>query len=415
MSKHIQINDGLWLVKSEFTNQNYGLVEDQIKAAAFDESARFLQGKKKNCLPKADAYCLMDLFADLAAGDNTFHPRSKSFVYKRIGRKAILKEGIEYPEFNAKPDQGYSFDDNFTWNRNRANLSVRIREEGELDFASVTINEGINVPTKLNSFRYRNFAIVADGDYRVPTLPVKLDKDTFEKLKTTPLIHGNVKYAPGRIYDLRISSIPIINRNMAKQEYVTTEFFGLLHQELEYKAALKVYKYYLNNLKTDGDKLAKGLVSVFGTDGAAFLKERGVTDNGFSPQVTKAAVTDYYMANYFSAKVKGVSSLPKVTDVENKMELVKPLTVSQTLLRPYIEKAKEKEKGGPKTFKTWLESEISTLKLEKFKVAAKIQKVIFTITIGNVWFSDLETREPEPMEHNGFTYTLKLEQKKVEI
>lgn len=404
-------------LNNSFTNEDYGLVEDDIRNSITNPDSRFVGGRKKNCLPDPNAYCLMDLFEDLSNGSNTFHPRSSIFKYKRIGAKSLLKEGIEYPEFIPEEDQGYEFGDNFTWNRNRANLSVRIKENGRLDFSGVTIDESLSekLPKKLSSFRYRNFAIVADGDYRVPILPVKLDKATFDKLKTTPLLHGNVKYTPGRVYGLAISKIPVINRNMAKQEYISTDFFDLVNQELRQKAGLKVYKYYLNQMKTETDNLSQGLISVFGEDGAKFLKEKGITDNGFSPLTMKADAMDYYMANYFSVKVKGVSSLPKVEDVESKMTAGKPLTLSQSLLCEHVEKVNEKKKAGGATLKTWLSNQIDELKLEKFKTASKIQRIIFTMVIGNVWFADLETREPEPIEHNDFTYTVRLEQKKINI
>ena len=414
------------MLSNAFGKQKLNEFKSAIKECVIDVSKRFPSGVTKITPVNDNAYCLMNLIADLGNINNCqFFPNHESFQYDRIGRKrvvvgsnltdadkqrlseakdvkeaaAILKEfeekKIDSKFINTNPDRGYSFTD-LVWNENRANLSIRIRIDGEVNLPSNKF--GID---KVSSFKYNTFTLIKDGIVNVDKLPVGYDLD-IEKL----LIANSVNYTLD--YDLAtsvpyyiiidLSSLPIINRGMVKS--VSAVELGKLEFELsKIQANKKVYDYYKKSLFPSE---SKSFVEMLGQDCADWLKEIGITDfNGYQPKSTAAESTDYYMSVNLITKIRGLSSLPKVIDVVTKIQTNKPLKLNEIIMADAIKKYLEQlesdmylsldETQQKDVLKKYLETKSSALNKQRRDILQKIAQIKFALILSKKNFIEFKS------------------------
>ena len=283
------------MLVNAFGKQKLNSFKTAIKECVTDTSKRFPDGGRVQiqAVPD-DAYCLMNLIEDLGNTEGClFYPNHNDFNYNRIGRKKVavgsiiteadkkrLAEAKNVEELgkitaelaenkvdvkfvNSNPQRGYALTD-LVWNESRANLSVRIRIEGE---AVLPKNE-FNID-KVNSFKYNTFTLVKDGIVNVKKLPVLYTKKLIDIL-----VKNNVGFSmDDTIHDARIdentygqtividlTSIPIVNRGMVQ----TVSAMELAKQQWNLKKLQgdkKVYDFYKKQLfpKTSEGFLAMGL------------------------------------------------------------------------------------------------------------------------------------------------------------
>lgn len=386
-------------------------------------------------------YCLMNLIEDLGNINGClFYPNYEEFNYNRIsGKKNVVgstitkadkkklaevknieelskitselaKNKVDIKFENNNPNRGYPLTD-LVWNKNRANLSIRIRIEGK-----VVLPENKFGIDKVDSFKYNTFTIIRDGILNIEKLPVSYSKE-LEKLLTNngvdftcdKTIHNaeinDLTY--GHTIVINLTSIPIINQEMINN----ISAIELAKQEWELKKLLankKVYDYYKKELFP---KTSKTFVDIVGQEAADWLKEIGITDyNGFNPKVSGAEPTDSYMSVILNTKIKGLSTLPKVVDVVKKIKSGVKLKLNEYIMADAIKKYYEqlnsdiylslREEQQKDILKTYLETKSDILNKKRRKILQKIAEIKFSLILSKRNFIEFKSFDENKLTVN---------------
>lgn len=416
-----------------FGTQKINELEAEFLSAANNQDAMFVDGYNPALEPREDAYCVMDMIDDLMEhDDNLWYPNNDAFSYQRIGRKAVLagkkaskdeKENLKLlieqgntadaikklQELQEEPqalkfemkdrERGYPIH-NLVWNNSRANLSVQVKFEGTVELPE---NSFSKLPKIFETHKYRNYTIIKDGIINTYRLPVSLNKATFDKLQANDLLVGET-YAAGKVYVLDFSPLPVINQKMVKETSAKELFqnqFKLAKLQARNTVFNHLKKAYFGNVSIDFSAL-------YGEDAAAWLKENGITPNGYAPKVTLEASTEETVVNTLSVKIDKMTVPTAKKDFEaimTKMDKGMGLTAREKLLEgPIMEfKAFEKLSDGTsdaakKTLiETWLSSKSNDIRKEKTRLMNDISRTQFVTIVGKAWFSDLDGREEKEM------------------
>lgn len=441
------------MLANAFGKQKLNAFKTAIKECISDVAKRFIDGKGNIQKIDDNAYCFMNLIADLGNMDGVlFYPNHEEFNYNRIGRKRVargsdlsdadkkrlteasnveeaakiieeLKEkNVDIKFVNSNPDRGYYLTD-LVWNEERANLSIRIFIDGEVILPKNN-KYGLD---KIASFKYNTFTIVKDGILNVSKLPVNYSPELEKLLKDKGVKYeiDNSTFDNKIIIDL--SSIPVINRGMVKSISAN----DLAKQEwklLKLQADKKVYDYYRKSLfpKTSKSFLELGLTE----DCVNWLKEIGITDfNGFAPKTDAAESTDFYMSVNLATKVKGLSSLPKVEDVVTKIKDGKTLKLNEWIMADAIKKylaqlesdmyktlSEEQQKG---VLKTYLETKSTILNKQRREALQEIAQIKFALILSKKWFKEFKTFDENKLsvkfDGQDLEFTFDLSEKEVKI
>lgn len=420
------------MLMNSFGKQKLNSFKSSIKACIGDITKRFPEGV--GTIEKVDdnAYCLMNLIEDLGNFENClFYPNHKDFVYNRIGKKKIkaatvlsesekkrLSEAKNVAEANnilkeleekkvninfknSNPNMGYPIKD-IVWNSSRANLSVLVRMNGEVELPANKF--GID---KVSSFKYNTFTLIRDGILNVTKLPVLYSTELEELLVKNNVPHEiSTEYNAevsgttyGKTVVIDLTTLPIINRSMVKSvsaKVLAEKEWNLL----KLKADKKVYDYFKNTLYP---KTSKSYAEMLGQECADWLKEIGVTDyNGFAPKVVTDEAKDFYMSVNLDTKFKGLSSLPKVDVVLKAIKENKKLKISEWIMSDailnynaqtqsdmFLSLNEEQQKG---VLKSYLETKSDMLNKKRRKLMQEIAEIKFALILSKKWF----------IEFNGF-------------
>jgi hypothetical protein len=149
----------------------------------------------------------------------------------------------------------------------------------------------------------------------------------------------------------------------------------------------------------------------------AFLEGKGLnTKTGaFEPKMEVMESVDYYMAKEFDIKIKGLSSLPKVEAVLEKLKANKRLTASDKLITAGINLVEGKSGVWDTIMEAWLDKMVSDYQGKLKEVRRKIQETKFGILLGKMWFSDFTSREENKLTVGDYEITISLTEKKVAI
>lgn len=430
-----------------FGKQDLTKFVDQVALAVADEKERMVEGCDYSLVPREDAYNVLEMLQDLMTSGNKLYPDHEDFQYKRIGRakevvsveeriekaKEALLNATDKEELKLKTEQmlnlvsteNLTFEpknsgmgieiSNLTWNEDRPNVSVLIRREGTVKLPSNKF--GLDV---LETFIYRNYTIIKDGILNMNVLPVSLTEDTFKKLQANGLLEGET-YEENKIYSLDFSKLPVINRKMVKTVSAKEVFANQLKLEA-IKGHNKVFKYYLNELEP---KTSIGWKNQYGDEAVTWLSEMGLTEyNGFSPKVKSVESTDFYIGKSLEIKVKGLSALPKVADVEKSMTSGKKLAVKELAMAEAIteyQKFVETLTGSDDEVKAakvkFLGDKLAQLKKEDKAIMLQMSKMKFATIIGQSWFIEFADGEDSTMEMEflGSKVSVSAELKDIEV
>lgn len=453
-----------------FGKQKYSEFMDAAKAAAFDEKLRLTKGYDPTRIPADDAFTVLDLLRLLSSDDENRllldHP---DFKYSRIGRGRVdagevltaedqaeiaklttemtqtrdlnkVKElmakmasitaskgpGLKFAAKDVK-DTGYSIS-NLTFNEERPNCSVLVRKDGTVDLSSRVATAPALLPPTFETFIFRNYAIIRDGLVNVDKLPVKISAATW--LKLCPLIPpealetavGPAGGTTGPDFVLlNLKALPVINRRMVKDVSAKTLF------EKEYdlckaRAAQKVYNTYK---KEHFPKTSVGFETTYGKDAATWLKEQGFTDySGFSPKSVAAESTDFYMGKELHVSLKGLSSLPSLKEVKDKMAKGK-VNPAGALMVPYVEEVEgflasdiyKKAADQTRVFEAWLDGQQKAATSKVRGLLFDLAQVKFSISIGQIWPSEFNSLDENSLTitTDGVTIEGKLEMREVQV
>jgi hypothetical protein len=289
----------------------------------------------------------------------------------------------------------------------RPNISVKVFKPGTIDIsARVPLEHKNRLPTTIAVGVWRNYAIVRDGLVNVAKLPVRVVRDTWDKLiqtgvtvasGTTPVFDGEFVTAV-----LDLEPVPIVNRDMVRDISAKALF------EAEYKLLLaradqKVYGDFKKRYAPKA--LAKGFLDAYGTEATEWLKSVGITDSGFAPKSTVAESTDFYMATEVLAKLGGYSSLPSVNDVIKKRTRIDEYkkapkgkepayTAGEALLLPTIEVCEAmvvKHGATGAGLLAWLEQKAAEATKMTRQLISEAARTKFSITVGGAWPKEWKT------------------------
>lgn len=449
------------MLVNAFGKQKLNAFKTAIKECVVDTSKRFPEGQSTITPVTDDAYCLMNLIEDLSNIEGClFYPNHKDFNYKRIGAKRVqrgenlsavdkkrlteakdvkeikaiteelARKNVELEFKNSNPERGYSLTD-LVWNAERANLSVRIFIEGK---AILPENDfGIN---EVTTFKYNTFTIVKDGIVNIEKLPV-LYSDELGKLLNQKGVAWNVskEYGArineipdtfGRTMTIDLTSIPLINRGMVKA--ISAEELAKKEWELKkLQGDKKVYDFYRKELFP---KESKSFKELLGDDAAAWLKEIGITDyNGFNPKTDAAESTDVYLSVNLETKIKGLSSLPKVDVVKDKIIGGDTLKINEYVMADALKKylaqlasdmyqtlGEEQRKG---VLKTYLITKSDLLNKKRRKVLQEIAEIKFALILSKKWFKEFKSFDENVLEltldGQDLKFTFDLSEKEVKV
>ena len=406
-----------------FGKQRYSDFVEAAKEAAFDPAKRLTQGFDPNKVPADDAFTVLELLEKLADRNASALLDHPDFKYSRIGRGRIDSVSVLTPEEaaevasltaemaktkNAKkvqelsarvasitgtkqaplefvetsPEEGNPIS-NLTYNEDRPNISMLVTKTGTVDlsdrlpeeFKGTTVGKiPVQFPTKI----FRNYTVIKDGLINVEVLPVRIDDlsdfppESFEKREQNIVL-------------FKLREIPVINRKMVKAVDAKS-FFQLNWQLMQVKAAQKAF----NSLQKEHFPEKGGTdtyAALYGEAGAAWLKEQGITEGGFSPKSVLAESVDFYLAKQLKVSFKGYSTLPSLKDARAKIASGKP-NGPTLLMKTAMDAVAERiaKNGGPtEGVKTWLLAAQEATTKEARRLMLEIAKVKYAIVVGQVW------------------------------
>ena len=428
------LGDSYFIIKkaNTFGTQKINELEQEFATAIVEPSNMFRDGYNPDLEPAEDAYCVMDMIDDLMSDiDNKWYP---SFMkYRRMSRKTELKgfeisqedrdrisvllsenkleeiksviteienNQLEKVEFiNEDLDSGFSIS-NLTWNNKRANLSVQVYYKG---YVMLPDNKFDTLPShnKFNTGIFRNYNIIKDGVIHTYVLPVSLSENTFRKLQANGLLKGQT-YDSKVMYMLDFSNLPVINQKMVR-DTSAEELFRNHYELTKLKAKNSVFNYYKNRYL---DGVSKTFIDLYGEEATIWLKELGITSNGFNPPVKQALPTEEILVNTMEVKIDKLSSLPSAKSVVEKMENGKPVTDRERIMVPYINEFQEfyklvelvkNEEGRKNMIQLWIEAKSENIRKEKSALENSISRAKFLAIVGKSWFNDLSSREDKEL------------------
>lgn len=399
-------------ITNAFTNKEYGDVENNLNEAIYDQRERFIKGQNRSYLPKEDAFCLIDAIEILTEDSNAyFYPRHEAFSYKRRGAKADVDP--DAPKFVESDLVKCVFKD-LTWNETRPNLSILARIDGHVEFKNDDYKK-FGLQDKFKTFTWRNYTIVSDGILNVKNLPISCSEESFTRLQDKGIISNGEVYEDGKIFVARLDAVPIMNRAMSKSLTSAESLCRDYYEQKRLEASMKTLKYFYSLEFEKDDELLSAYNKIYGEEAVEYLKEHSISSNGFSPKSKQGEATDYYIAKEFSIKLAGTSSIPKISDVIEKMKSGKSLTLSFQMVADAItdyEKHNPSEMS-PEERKKLLDFKKTETQNKLKSTKKKIQVAKFAILLGKQWFKEFTSREENTIDVDGNKFTIEVKDKQV--
>jgi len=427
----------LALYRTVLGKQRFAAFSEEAKLTALDPKKRLVQGQDFGIDLNADTLSVLEvielLSTDPAARLQLGDP---AFRYSRIGPARVTAEGATTAEqhrikalseqvASGKGDDGGKIDpetllnlqaqlleiqtriqaapkftpeqegglaiDALVWNKELPNLSVRTHRDGYVTFENVP--GGLTLPAQIPTRTVRAYTVVKDGLVNIGTLPVQIGRASYQRLTERGLTLP--EWNPDATYLLPLDTLPVISRAAAAKASLS-DMIDASAQMISLQGSLRVYNEYLRRAFPPAS--SEGLSERYGKEAAAFLRKMGVTDHGYNPPSNEVKTGDVRPVTEFKVALKGLSTLPKVSDVEEKLALDKTLTPVMSLLAPAIKAnasflqdaadLAEPEEEQAARYRAWLQGQIDEgekrLKALEFRTA----RVKFGLIAGQRWFTD---------------------------
>jgi hypothetical protein len=411
-------------INSAYTNDEYGRAEAILAASISGPAKRFAKGRQMNYLPDPNAFCMLDLI-DLLKKDDAARvwPRHEAFNYNLIGAQREKLEGTL--EFTHTSDNLQVPLDGLVWNQKMLNLSIRVQIPGTVALPAEKA-KSLGLAENYPTFIWRAYTLIKDGFLNLDTLPVSVSQETFQKLQHVGVIANtevwDAEFKNPVILDL--TAIPVMNRAIGDgKDKSAVKLCKMSFREQELEAIQKV----LNARVKELTEMAPAPKSFLPLETEAWLEINGITRNGFSPKEGSTIKTgDFYMAKEFEIKIKGLSSWPKLSDVtaktakikeaiEKKAAKVPEYTVSQLLIKAGMDIADKLIDPSVVIEKAKVETQLTAVKEELFKLRRAMRETMFSIILGNHWFDELTSREESTLEIDDNTFTISLREVQVDL
>jgi hypothetical protein len=434
-----------------FGKQAYVDFQAAVTECVSDESRRLVDGFNPDEVPAEDAYTIIDLLYELAGDDgNLFYPNHEAFHYERIGRKAVetdrmLTEAESQKlddicaqlaktrdpseikrlqlELSAlatdktsikfvadKPNAGYPVS-SLVLNEDRPNISALVKIPGTVDLTDALLESHLanagKVPVHFPTHIHRNYTIVRDGIRNVKVLPVSLTENSYRVLVSNGVL-DDLPWMPDHVYEIDLMKLPLINRKMVKSVSAKS-LFQMQHDLLVAKAAQKVFNYYFD--EHFPPEASVGITDRYGSDTAAWLAGLGIKDYGFSPKVELAEATESYYGKELTVSIAGLSSLPTVKSVLDKViNQGKKLTAREALMSKAINEvtgfmtSDAYRNIGPKAQEQLLRVWLTSRKRDTIGLCRQLMRAMaqikFSVIVGQTWFEEFSS-----LDENQLTMT----------
>jgi len=448
-----------------FGKQRYSAFMMEAHLAAFDPTRRLVNGYDPTRVPPDDAFTVMQLLEILQADKKaTLLLDSPSFKYSRIGRGRVdvtghlsdedmlevsklveqlskEKDVTRIRELNAKlnaltegknealrfvrtpqPD-GYPIL-KLVYNEDRPNVSILTKRPGTIDLSYRSDNApSFGIDSPVETYIYRNYAIVKDGLLNLDALPVRVSRATVGQLMALDVPSDTVMALNdegGELVNvlLQLRKLSTINRKMVKEISAQT-YFMTQFELVKAQAAQKVFNHYAKELLPA--RVAQETVSKYGPAGAAWLKSLGIGDGFSPPHTVQAESTDFYYGKELKASLKGLGSLPTVKLAQEGKGGAGGALMRETILRVetfltsdfYVRAAAQEE-----MLRVWLDGERKAAIAKARGLIFEIAQMTFTIIVGQTWFKEFSTIEQGDFDletANNGKIACKVEMKEVEI
>jgi hypothetical protein len=408
-----------------FSKQDYSDFQTEVLAAAGDPAKRYVEGYDPKAVPPEDAFTVLEMLSDLAASEeNLFYPYHPAFHYERIGAATAARSDDAKFHVGDKA-KGYPVS-SLVWTEDRPNVSVKVCIDG---YVTLPASRPKPLPERIDSHIWRNYTIIRDGIVHTRKLPVSLSEATFAKLQANGLLAGET-WEAGKVFVLDYPKVPVINRKMVTGVTAKDTFQAVVELAM-LKGAQKVINDYRNRITP---KESSKLLLLYGEAATEYLKGLGVTDyNGFNPPSNTVKSGDFYLATELSIAVKGLTSLPKVVDVENALDAAeadpkKKLKLGEFVMAPMIRRlwafmtspAVKDAADRNALLKTWLTTEQESVVKRTRAATERLAQCKFAVVVGHTWFTDLASMDDTTLnvelpDYGPVSVTAKLAEKQIDL
>jgi hypothetical protein len=429
-----------------FGKQKYSEFMDQARLAAFgnregiDVLHRYVNGYNPNLVPPDDAFTVLDLLRVLTADESTrLLLDSDDFVYSRVSRGRVDADDVMTSEETAKlaelhakiaaeksakkvkelqaevtalldakrdalkfvadpaPD-GYPIS-GLVYNGSRPNISMLVRKPGKVDLGARKPPKG--VPDVIDTHIWRNYTLVRDGLVNIEKVPAIISKKTYDELKACCVpMRMIVAKGDAHYVTLDVKPLPIINRLMFKT-VSAEELIRIEYRLLKAQAEQKVFNHYMKTKYPDA-KL-EAMAAKYSDDAAEWLKEQGITSNGWAPPHTvQATATDVYMGKELDVKIKGFSKLPSLKEVTERTQAGKALTGGARMMGEVMLEVETFLKENPANqHQKWLTGRQAVAVASARGLIHRKAEQIFAIIVGQTW-----PKEFKSLDDNTLTFKI---------
>lgn len=245
-----------FLIDSHMSSFTYGETAEHITKlsnALFNTSDRKKEGIVKNYIPSKNAFCVFDLLNIFASSDSFYLPfHAEAQKYKRIGKKTEDQNNL----FRAYDDIVMASMGDLVFNKERCNLSIRIKIDGMVYFDKVESNN-VGLQDRIESHIYRNHSIIKDGTLNFDHIVVMMPENIYDKIQEKKKILTIVDFGDkakqkevekqyGQKYVcciVNINKIPIINMQY-NEDISAKNVFEYANELLNAECKQKVLNYY---------------------------------------------------------------------------------------------------------------------------------------------------------------------------
>ena len=210
----------------------------------------------------------------------------------------------------------------FVFNESELNLSIRMRIDGTTKINPIAAKR-VGLEKEQESHIFRNHTLIKDGQLNIKEMEADVSNEIFNILSNFDIfITVKEGINNSKRVKLALFAIPIINDLYLEKSNDVENIYTKAKQLEFFKARQKVLNYFISkaeesniaNIKTNKFK-------DFSKDQIQVLQEHGLNDNfTYNPvgYVAKSdevkANLDFYVAKGISFDIKGLSSLPSITD-----------------------------------------------------------------------------------------------------
>jgi len=342
-----------------FSKQDYSNLTQHITNCVKNPSDfAFLKGVDLNYKPNHN-FNVIELLNLLSEDEKArFYPYRVD--YNRISRE-VKKEKTFFPN----RDVGVRF--TLVSNQSRANLSFGCQVYGH----QIDENDEISPVTA-----YRNYTVLKDGIKNLTILPFTFSQETFTRLQKENCISSitsSTPYEKGTIYNIDLTDLPVVNRQMVSSPISSVEFCRKHIDLFKTKASLKYLKYLKKMVEKEDEKDDD-------------KKEEKKEEREYAKKDPNI-VRDFYTANELQVKISKCSTVPTINDkLLEKLSKGSKLTLSESVLIDLHSQYSQYSQLDEK--KNWIDNSIKDYKQKQTDLTSTLEQAKIALLIGGVWFSD---------------------------